>query len=127
MTIRTILRATLPALALTLAIGGVAQAKHKKATTDTTTTQPATSQSSTNQSSTSSSSTSKSTMSHHSRLPGYKTASEASKACGGDVVWHARGSKAFHDSKSKYYGKTKHGSYVCQKAALADHLHQAKN
>lgn len=69
---------------------------------------------------------------HHtymsSKLPGYKTEAEAKTACGmGGVVWHATGSKAYHTSKSKYFGKTKHGAYVCEKTAMADKLHAARN
>ncbi|MCF3947629.1 hypothetical protein AiwAL_12295 [Acidiphilium sp. AL] len=109
MTIRTILRATIPALALTFAVGavGTAHATSKKKKAETA--------------------TSHATMSH-AKLPGYKTEAAAKAACGmGGVVWHATGSKAFHGPKSKYFGKTKHGAYVCEKAALADHLHEAKN
>lgn len=63
-----------------------------------------------------------------SKLPGYKTESEAKTACGSStVVWHASGSKAYHTAKSKYFGKTKHGAYVCENAAMADKLHAAKN
>lgn len=61
-------------------------------------------------------------------LHGYKTESEAKAGCAGDtVVWRARGSKAFHGAKSKYFGKTKHGSFVCEKAAVAKGLHAAKS
>ena len=104
MTFRSLLRAAIPAVALAVTIGGVgtAHATTKKKKTETT-------------------------MSH-SRLPGYKTEASAKAACGmSGVVWHATGSKAFHGPKSKYFGKTKHGAYVCEKAALADHLHAAKN
>ena len=61
-------------------------------------------------------------------LHGYKTEAAAKAGCGADtVVWRARGSKAFHAAGSKYFGKTKHGSYVCEKAALAKGLHAAKS
>ena len=61
-------------------------------------------------------------------LHGYKTEAEAKAGCAGDtVVWRARGSKAFHGAKSKYFGKTKHGSFVCEKAAVAKGLHAAKS
>jgi hypothetical protein len=104
MTITKILRATVPALALAFTMGaiGTAHASTKKKTTE-------------------------SHMSN-SKLPGYKTEAEAKTACGmGAVVWHATGSKAYHTAKSKYFGKTKHGAYVCEKAAMEDHLHAAKN
>jgi hypothetical protein len=44
----------------------------------------------------------------------------AAKAhCPGDtIVWaNLGGSKAYHPSGDKYYGKTKHGAYMCQKEA----------
>lgn len=64
---------------------------------------------------------------HRTRLIGYQTLSAAKLACGGGVVvWHARGSKVFHMSSSRYFGKTKHGAYMCRKTALTDHLHAAK-
>jgi hypothetical protein len=65
---------------------------------------------------------------HTSALHGYKTVAEAKTGCGADtVVWRARGSKVFHLANSKYFGKTKHGSYVCEKAAEAKGLHPAKS
>jgi hypothetical protein len=103
MTTTKILRAILPALTLTFAVGaiGTAHASTKKKTESSMT---------------------------HSKLPGYKTEAEAKTACGmGAVVWHATGSKAYHTAKSRYFGKTKHGAYVCEKAAMEDHLHAAKN
>ncbi len=61
------------------------------------------------------------------KLTGYASEAAAKTACAGDsVVWHARRSKVFHLPTSRYFGKTKHGAYVCQKAALADGLHQSK-
>ena len=58
----------------------------------------------------------------------YKTEAEAKTGCAGDaVVWHARGSKVFHGAKSKYFGKTKHGAFACEKAAMAKGLHAAKS
>jgi hypothetical protein len=119
MTITKTFLAVLPALAfaVTMSATGVAQAKTKKKTADTATTQ---STASTTNTATSSKS--------HSKLPGYKTESEAKSACGGStVVWHATGSKAYHTATSKYFGKTKHGAYVCEKAAMDGHLHAAKN
>ena len=61
-------------------------------------------------------------------LATYKTEAEARTGCAGDaVVWHARGSKVFHTAKSKYFGKTKHGAFACEKAAVAKGLHAAKS
>lgn len=48
------------------------------------------------------------------------SAEAAAKAhCPGDtVVWaNTGGSKAYHLPGTKYYGKTKHGAYMCQKEA----------
>jgi len=61
-------------------------------------------------------------------LTGYKTEMAAKAACGtGGVAWHATGSKVFHIAGSKYFGKTKHGAYVCEKTALATGVHKATN
>ena len=61
------------------------------------------------------------------KLPGYKTEAAAQAACKGDtVVWNARRSKVFHTAQSRYFGKTKGGAYVCEKAAIADGLHLSK-
>jgi hypothetical protein len=45
--------------------------------------------------------------------------------CPGDtVVWvNLGGSKAYHTSDDKYYGKTKHGAYMCQKEADQSGFH----
>ena len=39
------------------------------------------------------------------------------------VVWGNASSKAYHLAGTKYYGKTKHGSYMCQKDAMTDGYH----
>jgi len=59
----------------------------------------------------------------------FKTAPEAAAHCPGDVVvWSTLSkSKAFHLAASRYYGKTKHGAYVCEKDALAAGFHAAKS
>ncbi len=58
----------------------------------------------------------------------YQTLAEAKTGCGSDtVVWRAHDSKVFHLSSSRYFGKTKHGSYVCEKAAEGKGLHAAKS
>ncbi|WP_298282640.1 hypothetical protein [Acidocella sp.] len=59
----------------------------------------------------------------------FKTPALAAAHCPGDqVVWSTfTKSKVFHTSHSKYYGKTKHGAYVCEKEALAAGYHKAKN
>lgn len=47
--------------------------------------------------------------------------------CPGDtVVWANLGSsKAYHMSGNKYYGKTKHGAFMCQKEADQSGFHPA--
>ncbi len=61
-------------------------------------------------------------------LQGYKTEAEAKTGCAGDaIVWRASGSKVFHLAGSKYFGKTKRGTFVCEKAAEAKGLHAAKS
>ncbi|MDE2006094.1 MAG: hypothetical protein KGI51_05955 [Rhodospirillales bacterium] len=61
-------------------------------------------------------------------LPGYKTEAQAKTACGvGGVVWRARHSHYFHLPKSRYFGKTRGGAFVCQTAAEAKGLRAAKS
>jgi hypothetical protein len=58
----------------------------------------------------------------------FKTASAAAAHCPGDVVVWSTLSKSgsYHLSGSRYYGKTKHGAYVCEKDAKAAGFHQSK-
>jgi hypothetical protein len=51
----------------------------------------------------------------------------AKSHCPGDtVVWvNLGGSKAYHMSDNKYYGKTKHGAFMCQKEADQSGFHAA--
>ena len=53
--------------------------------------------------------------------------SAARSHCAGDpVVWvNLSGSKAYHVSGDKYYGKTKTGAYMCQKEADQSGYHAA--
>jgi hypothetical protein len=53
--------------------------------------------------------------------------SAAKSHCPGDtVVWvNLGGSKAYHLSGDKYYGKTKEGAYMCQKEADQSGYHTA--
>lgn len=45
-----------------------------------------------------------------------------------EVVWSSLSkSRSFHLSGSRYFGKTKHGAYVCKDDALAAGFHQAKS
>ena len=46
-------------------------------------------------------------------------------AAGDPVVWFNTSSKAEHMSGDKYYGKTKHGSYLCKSVADAQGGHAA--
>ncbi len=59
----------------------------------------------------------------------FSTAAAAAAHCPGDVVvWSTfTNSKAFHLAASRYFGKTKHGAYVCEKDALAAGFHAAKS
>lgn len=66
-----------------------------------------------------------------SKLPNsdkFTSAAAASTSCPGDtVVWSTMSkSRSFHLASSKYYGKTKHGAYVCEKTAVSAGFHQAK-
>ncbi|MGH7030987.1 MAG: hypothetical protein ACREEZ_11225 [Stellaceae bacterium] len=47
--------------------------------------------------------------------------------CPGDaIVWaNLGGSKAYHMSGNKYFGKTKHGAFMCQKEADRSGFHPA--
>ncbi len=58
----------------------------------------------------------------------FSTTTAAAQHCpGGTVVWSTLSkSKTFHLSSSKYYGKTKHGAYVCEKDAVAAGFRAAK-
>lgn len=56
------------------------------------------------------------------------TSEQAAKAhCPGDtIVWaNLGGSKAYHLSGNKYFGKTKHGAFMCQKEADRSGFHLA--
>ncbi len=58
----------------------------------------------------------------------FSTAGAAQATCPADtVVWASfTSTHSFHLANSKYYGKTKHGAYVCEKAATAAGYHQSK-
>lgn len=59
----------------------------------------------------------------------FSTASAAAAHCPNSVVVWSSLSKShnFHLSSSRWFGKTKHGAYVCQSDALAAGFHQAKS
>jgi hypothetical protein len=58
----------------------------------------------------------------------YGSETDAKKACGDDtVVWvNTGGSKVWHVSGDKYYGKTRRGAYLCQHAAQQSGYRAAK-
>jgi hypothetical protein len=56
----------------------------------------------------------------------FTTEAAARQHCPSDtVVWVNLGSKAYHASGTKYYGKTKRGAYMCQKEADQSGFHAA--
>lgn len=57
----------------------------------------------------------------------FSTEQAAKTHCPGDtVVWaNLGGSKAYHLSGDRYFGKTKHGAYMCQKEADSSGFHKA--
>lgn len=59
----------------------------------------------------------------------FSTVAAATAHCpNSEVVWSSLNkSHSFHTSSSRYYGKTKHGAYVCKSDALAAGFHQAKS
>ena len=59
----------------------------------------------------------------------FSSVATAQAHCPGDaVVWvNTSHSHVFHASSSKYFGKTKHGAYVCEKTAVAAGLHASKH
>jgi hypothetical protein len=64
-------------------------------------------------------------------LPGsdkFHSPAAAASHCPSDtVVWSTFSkSKVFHLSDSKYFGKTKHGAYVCEKDAVSAGYHASK-
>jgi hypothetical protein len=63
------------------------------------------------------------------RADAFKNLAAAQAHCPGDVVvWSTlTKSKSFHLAGSRYYGKTKHGAYVCKADALEYGFHQAKS
>jgi hypothetical protein len=55
-------------------------------------------------------------------------ASAAAHCPNSTVVWSTLSkSHSFHTSGSRYFGKTKHGAYVCKDDALTAGFHQAKS
>jgi hypothetical protein len=66
-----------------------------------------------------------------SRLPAnekFTTVAAAQASCPADVVvWSSfTATRSFHLAKSKYFGKTKHGAFICEKVALAAGFHQSR-
>lgn len=76
---------------------------------------------------TSSSSTMSRTNSGH-QAEQFKTEAEAKSACSGQqVVWANTSSHVLHAAGTQYYGKTKHGAYMCENTAMQSGYHMAKN
>jgi len=58
----------------------------------------------------------------------FSSAALAKASCPSDtVVWANLDSKIYHFAGNKDYGTTKDGSYMCEKAALAQGIRAAKN
>jgi hypothetical protein len=56
----------------------------------------------------------------------FTTEADAAQSCGGsNVVWANTRSRAYHLSGDKYFGHTKHGSWMCMGTAKAEGFHQA--
>ena len=57
----------------------------------------------------------------------FSSESAAKAHCPADtIVWaNLAGSKAYHTSADRYFGKTKHGAYMCQKEADQGGYHPA--
>ncbi len=52
----------------------------------------------------------------------------AKQKCGTDtVVWGSPSTKVYHTADSRYYGKTKHGAFLCLKDATAAGYHPPKS
>ena len=57
----------------------------------------------------------------------YKTEADSKSRCGGDeVLWANTSSHALHDPGTKYYGRTKHGGFVCKDMAINAGYHESK-
>jgi len=59
----------------------------------------------------------------------FTTAAAAQATCPTDtVVWSSlTKTHSFHLPNSRYYGKTKHGAFICEQAALAAGFHKARS
>jgi hypothetical protein len=59
----------------------------------------------------------------------FSSLATAQAHCSGDtVVWLNTGhGRVFHTASSKYFGKTKHGAYACEKSAVAAGYHASKH
>jgi len=55
----------------------------------------------------------------------FKTEAEAKSQCGsGGVAWANTRTHVLHDAGTQYFGKTKHGAYVCKNMALGAGYHE---
>jgi hypothetical protein len=59
----------------------------------------------------------------------FSSVATAQAHCPGEaVVWvNTNRTRIFHTASSKYFGKTKHGAYVCENSALSAGLHASKH
>lgn len=56
---------------------------------------------------------------------GQMAAVPSSLHCAGAIVWANMARKTYHLSGDPYYGRTKHGEYMCEAAANAQGYHKA--
>lgn len=57
---------------------------------------------------------------------GFTTEADAAKACGAsNVVWANTSTRVFHAKGDRYFGNTKHGTYMCMSTAERDGFHHA--
>lgn len=57
----------------------------------------------------------------------FKTEAQAKTACASQqVVWANTSTHVLHAAGSKYFGKTKHGAYMCENTATQSGYHMAK-
>lgn len=59
------------------------------------------------------------------QLHQFKTEAEAKSQCpGGQVAWANTRTHVLHEPGTQYFGKTKHGAYVCKNVALKSGYHE---
>jgi hypothetical protein len=125
----SLLLAAAPALALAQTTGGAAPPAATAATPGTGSTHHATRHRTTTAPSGTQNSTGQNSTAQTANLTAneFSTEAAAKAHCPSDtVVWaNTGGSKVYHLSGDRYYGKTKHGAYMCQKDAAQTGFHQS--